>query len=334
MSEQAEQRVKVWQAINLALVEELESDERVLLFGEDVARPGGTFGATRGLMDRFGEERVRDTPISEQAILGAGVGMAMVGMRPVCEILFADFLGIASDQLVNQAAKTRFFSGGRVAMPLTVRAGVGTGFGMGAQHSQNFEGWYAQIPGLKVCWPSTPRDVKGLLKAAIRDDGPVLFLETLSQMRLAGPVGDADEVLPFGLADVAREGEHATVVTYGATRVAVMEAAEQLAGEGISVEVVDLRSLMPWDAETVCESVARTNRCLVVTDAVREYGPSGEIAGTVSELAFDDLDAPVARLTSARVPAPQFEDYDRWRVPGAERIAAAVRSLVGVEAAA
>jgi pyruvate/2-oxoglutarate/acetoin dehydrogenase E1 component len=326
MSEILERKYR--QAMTSALEEEMERDRRVVLMGQDVARPGGSFGTTRGLLDRFGEERARDAPISEQAIIGAAIGAAVAGLRPVAEMLFFDFLGIASDQLVNQAAKIRWFSRGKLTVPIVVKAGVGTGFGMGAQHSQSLEGWYAQIPGLKVCWPSTPADAKGLLKSAIRDDDPVLFLETLSDLeRLRGPVGGPDDLVPLGTAAVARDGSDCTIVTYGAARRAVDKAAETLAGESVEVEVIDLRTIVPWDRAAVYASVARTNRCVVVTDAPVSFGPAGEIASSVGEDCFDDLDAPVVRIGSHPVPAPQFAQYDRMRQPQADAIVKAVRGL-------
>ena len=326
----ADQRVvKAWQAVNTALHEELERDTRVVVLGEDVAATGGTYGETRRLLERFGPERVRDTPISEQAIIGAAVGMAAVGLRPVAEILFVDFLGIASDQLVNQAAKLFAFSGGRIPVPLVLKTGVGTEMGLGAQHAQALEGWYAQIPGLKVVWPSTPRDLHGLLKAAIRDDNPVLFLESLALLRETGPIGGPDDVIPLGVADVAREGTDVTLVTYGTMRGKCLAAAELLAGAGIEADVIDLRTIVPWDRDAVFAAVARTHRCVVVTEAVREYGPSGEIAAEVGELCFDELDAPVARVGSPRILAPHIVAYDRLRVPQAAAIAARARELVG-----
>jgi pyruvate/2-oxoglutarate/acetoin dehydrogenase E1 component len=326
-SEDAGER-KYRQAMTMALEEEMERDERVVLMGQDVARPGGSFGTTRGLLERFGEGRVRDSPISEQALVGAAIGAAATGLRPVAEILFFDFLGIASDQLVNQAAKIRWFSRGSVTVPVVIKAGVGTGFGMGAQHSQSLEGWYAQIPGIKVCWPSTPADAKGLMKSAIRDDDPVLFLETLSDLeRARGPVGGPDDLVPLGLASVSRGGSDCTIVTYGAARRAVDKAVQLLESESVDVEVIDLRTIVPWDRETVFASVAKTNRCVVVTDAPVPYGPGSEIAAAVGEECFDDLDAPVVRVGSHPVPAPQFAQYDRLRQPSAEMIAAAVRGL-------
>lgn len=328
--------VKSWQAVNAALHEELERDPRVVVLGEDVAAAGGTYGETRRLLDRFGPERVRDMPISEAAIIGAAVGMAAVGLRPVAEILLIDFLGIASDQLVNQAAKLYGFSGGRLPVPLVLKTAVGTEAGLGAQHAQALEGWYAQIPGLKVVWPSTPRDLHGLLKAAIRDDNPVLFLESLTLLRESGPIGGPDDVIPLGVADTARAGSDLTIVTWGTMRGKCLAAAELLAAGGggpggapIDAEVIDLRTIVPWDREAVFASVARTHRCLVVTEAVREFGPGGEIAAEVGEHCFDELDAPVTRVAAPRAHAPHVIDYDRARIPQAEAIAARARALVG-----
>ena len=320
---------KYWQAINQALREEMERDPTVFLMGEDVAVAGGTFGCTRGLLEQFGPGRVRDTPISEQVIVGAGVGAALVGMRPLVEILLMDFLGIASDMVVNQAAKFHYFSGGALSVPLVIKTAVGSEVGMGAQHSQSFEGWYAYIPGMKVCWPGTVRDAKALLKAAIRDDNPVLFVESLSMLHAREHVGGADEVAELGKAEIARDGTDVTLVGYGAMRAKMLDAAELLAGDGISAEVIDLRTIMPWDRDTVFGSVARTNRCAVVTEAPRDYGPSGELASEVGEHCFDDLDAPVTRVTSPSINAPHFAQYDAWRLPQAETIAQAIRRMLG-----
>ena len=324
--------VKYWQAINLALREEMERDPNVLLMGEDIAVAGGTFGCTRGLLDDFGADRVRDTPISEQAIVGAGVGAALVGMRPVVEILLMDFLGIASDMIVNQAAKFHYFSGGKTPVPLVIKTAVGSEVGMGAQHSQSFEGWYAQVPGIKVCWPGTVRDAKALLKAAIRDDNPVLFVESLSMASARGEVGDSNEVAELGRAEIVESGTDVTLVGYGSMRAKMIEASEQLTAIGVNAEVIDLKTITPWDRDTVFSSVAKSNRCVVVTEATREFGPSGEIASEVGEHCFDDLDAPVTRVTSPHVNAPHFAQYDAWRVPQGDTIAAACRRLLGLSA--
>lgn len=320
---------KYWQAISAGLREEMERDPKVFLMGEDVAVAGGTFGCTRGLLDQFGPERVRDTPISEQVIVGAGVGAALVGMRPVVEILLMDFLGIASDMVVNQAAKFHYFSGGKATVPLVIKTAVGSEVGMGAQHSQCFEGWYAYIPGLKVCWPGTVRDAKALLKAAIRDDNPVLFVESLSMLRDREHVGGPDEVAELGKAEIVRPGTDVTLVGYGAMRAKMEDAAELLSGDGISAEIVDLKTIVPWDRETVFGSVARTNRCAVVTEAARDYGPSGELASEVGEHCFDDLDAPVTRITSPSINAPHFAQYDAWRLPQSDTIAQSIRRMLG-----
>ena len=323
------QPVKYWQAVNSALREEMMRDPKVFLMGEDIANAGGTFGCTRGLLDEFGHERVRDTPISEQVIVGAGVGAALVGMRPVVEILLMDFLGIASDMVVNQAAKFHYFSGGKSSVPLVIKTAVGSEVGMGAQHSQCFEGWYAYIPGLKVCWPGTVSDAKSLLKAAIRDDNPVLFIESLSMLQARGLVGDSDDVAEIGRAEVIRSGGDVTLVGYGAMHSKMIDAAELLFDEGISAEVIDLKTIIPWDRETVFNSVSRTNRCVVVTEAARDYGPSGELASEVGEQCFDDLDAPVVRVTSPSINAPHFAQYDTWRLPQGDTIAQAVRRMLG-----
>ncbi len=321
-------RVKYWQAINEGIAEEMDRDPSVIMIGQDVGKPGGTFGETRDLLNKFGPERVYDVPISEQAIVGSAVGAAIAGARPIVEILFIDFLGIGSDQLVNQAAKYFSFSGGRASVPMVLKTAVGTELGMGAQHSQSLESWYAQIPGLKVCWASTPRDAKELMKAAVRDDNPVLFIESFSLLRLSGEVGGPDEVGQLGAAEVVCEGSDITVVTWGTMRHKCLDAAEQLQARGISVELIDLRTITSWDRDTVFESVRKTNRCAVVTEAPTEFGPSGEIASAVGEYCLDWLDAPIRRIGSPKVLAPQFAEYDRLRVPQGAQIAEEVERML------
>lgn len=324
--------LKYWQAVNTALIEEMERDEAVVYFGQDVAKAGGTFGESRSLLETFGPGRVRDTPISELASVGAAAGAAMAGLRPVVEILYLDFLTLACDQLINQAAKIPYFSDGQLPMPLVVKTGVGTLQGMGAQHSQALEGWYASIPGLKVCWPATAGDAKAMMKAAIREEGPVLLLESFALLTDRGPVGDADSVAELGVADLAREGGDVTLVTWGTMRRETLAAAELLTAVDVSAEVLDLRTIVPWDRPAVFESVARTNRCAVVTEAVRDFGPSGEIAAAVGEECFDELDAPVKRIASPHISAPQYVDRDEMRLPTAATIAREVTAMLGVAA--
>jgi acetoin:2,6-dichlorophenolindophenol oxidoreductase subunit beta len=321
--------MKYWQGINEALVEELERDERVVLAGEDIARAGGPYGVTRGLFDRFGENRVRDTPISEAVIVGLGIGAAAVGLRPVVEIMFFDFTMLAADQIVNQAAKFRFFTAGH-SLPLTIRTMCGAGGPNGAQHSQNIEDWFCQVPGLKVVMPSTPRDVKGLLKSSIRDDDPVLFIETLGLLPMLEDVPDdeGDLLLPLGVADIKREGTDVTVVATGRLVARALAAAEQVESEGISVEVIDPRTLQPLDTETILASVHKTNRLVVAHEGVRPYGFGAEIAALAAEQAFDYLDAPIERVASPFSHIPTPPPLVEARAPGDDAVVAAIKNTL------
>jgi acetoin:2,6-dichlorophenolindophenol oxidoreductase subunit beta len=315
--------LKVWQAINQALTEEMERDERVVLVGEDVAGPGGPFGVTRGLLEKFGDKRVRDTPICEATLVGLGVGSAAVGLRPVVEIMFFDFAMIAMDQIVNQAAKFRYFSGH--SLPLVIRTMCGAGGPNGAQHSQSFEAWYSAVPGLKVVLPSNAADAKGLLKASIRDDDPVLFIDTLGLLtaRRDVPVG-GDFVLPLGVADVRRAGEDLTVVAIGRQVDRALEAAEALAAEDVSVEVVDPRTLSPLDADTIVASIARTGRLVVAQEATSPYSFASEICALAAERCLSDLKAPPVRVTAPFVNVPTPVPLAEARAPGVEEIRAGV----------
>jgi len=312
--------LKVWQAINQALTEEMERDERVVLVGEDVARPGGPYGVTRGLLERFGDKRVRDTPICEATLVGLGVGGAAVGLRPVVEIMFFDFAMIAMDQIVNQAAKFRYFSGH--SLPLVIHTMCGAGGPNGAQHSQSFEAWYSAVPGLKVVLPSNAADAKGLLKASIRDDDPVLFIETLGLLtaRREVPAGE-DFLLPLGVADVRRPGNDVTIVAIGRQVDRALEAADRLAvEEGISVEVVDPRTLSPLDADTIVASIARTGRLVVAQEATSPYSFASEICALAAERCLSELKAPPVRVTSPFVNVPTPVPLAEARAPGVEEI--------------
>ena len=321
--------LKFWQGINQALAEEMERDERVVLVGEDVARPGGPYGVTRGLRDSFGDLRVRDTPISEAVLVGLGVGSGAVGLRPIVELMFFDFAMIAMDQIVNQAAKFRYFSG--APLPLVIRTMCGAGGPNGAQHSQNFEAWYSAVPGLKVIMPSNAADAKGLLKAAIRDDDPVLFIETLGLLpaRCEVPVG-SDFLLPIGVADIKREGSDVTVVAIGRQVNRAVEAAERLQEQdGISVEVVDPRTLSPLDAATITESISRTGRLVVAQDATSPYSFAAEVCALAAEHCLSELKAPPVRVTAPFVNVPTPVPLAEARAPGADDIAHGVREVVG-----
>lgn len=323
------------QAVRSALREEMLRDDRVFLMGEDIGVYGGAFGVTDGLLSEFGPERIRDTPISEAAIAGAAIGAALGGFRPVAEFQFFDFILLAMDQLVNQAAKIRYMFGGTVSVPLVVRGPAGSGTGAAAQHSQSLEALFAHIPGLKVVAPSTPRDAKGLLLASIRDPNPVVFVEHKLLYKTKGDVPDGDDTIPLGSAEIKRPGRDVTVV---ATQIMVpraLAAAERLASEGIEVEVIDPRTLAPLDMPTIEESVARTGRLVIVHEAVRTGGIGAEIAaGIAQSAAFDYLDAPIVRIAGQPVPIPYNKELERCAVPQEDDIVGAVRSVLDGVAAA
>jgi pyruvate dehydrogenase E1 component beta subunit len=317
------------EAIAEALRAEMRLDPRVFVMGEDVGAFGGLFGATKGLLEEFGPERVRDTPISEAALIGAGVGAAITGMRPMVEIQFMDFTACAMDQIVNQAAKIRFMLGGKAQVPLVIRTPYGTGLKLASQHSQSLEAWFAHVPGLLVVMPSTPADAKGLLVTALRGRNPVMFLEHKLLYPTRGPVPEAQYTLSLGAADVKRPGRDVTIVATGLMVHRSLAAAEVLAGGGIEAEVVDPRTLVPLDTAAIIGSVRKTGRLVVVHEAVKRGGFGGEIAGIIAEEAFDWLDAPIKRVAGSNVPIAFNETLERHAVPGQDDIVAAVRQLVG-----
>jgi pyruvate dehydrogenase E1 component beta subunit len=318
------------EAIREALREEMLRDERVFLLGEDIGKHGGAFGVTRTLFDQFGPERVRNTPISENTIAGAAAGAALVGMRPVAELMFVDFSGLAMDQICNQAAKLRLMTGGQCSVPMVVRMpqGGGAGKSTAAQHSQSLEVWYAHIPGLKVVHPSTPYDAKGLMKAAIRDDNPVIFLEHKFLYAFRGLVPEEDYVLPLSKCDIKREGTDVTVVASGYMVWHSMMAARILADEGISVEVIDVRTISPLDEETIGESVRKTGRAVVVAEACRSYGATGEWGMVVMEQAFDYLQAPIVRVTGRNSPVPFADSIEDGQWPDTDDVVGAIRKVM------
>jgi pyruvate dehydrogenase E1 component beta subunit len=298
----------------------------VFVLGEDVAH-GGAYGATQGLLDRFGPDRVRDTPISEAAIVGTSLGAAMVGMRPVCEIMHMDFIACAMDQVVNQAAKVRYMSGGKASAPMVIRCGVGGWLNAAAQHSQSLEAWFTHVPGVKVATAGTAADVRAILHGAIADPDPVIVMEPLGLYAERGEVPEEPPTRALGRADVKRRGDDATAVTWGAMVPRVLEAADSLAAEGVSVEVVDLLTLSPWDVETTLASVERTGRAIVVHQAYRSSGFGAEVAATITERAWGRLPSPVARVGGLDVPVPFSPPLEEFVLPDAARVAAAVRSL-------
>lgn len=318
------------EALNLAMEEALGKDDRVILLGEDIADPsGGILGATKGLSTKYGQDRVRDTPISEAAIVGAAVGAALAGYRPVAEIMIMDFIGIAIDQIVNHAAKTRFMTAGRMTSGITVRTATLGGHGTGATHSQSLENWFTHIPGVKVAVPATPSDAKGLLTTAIFDDDPVVFVETgiLFGSRGAVPVGEHS--IPFGTAEISREGTDVSVITYGRGVRESLAAAATLEQEGVSTEVLNLRTLVPLDTQTIFRSVAKTRRAVVSHFATRSFGPGAEIASLINEEMFGQLAAPVARVGAKFTPIPQAKALENAALPQSSDIAEAVRRTVG-----
>jgi acetoin:2,6-dichlorophenolindophenol oxidoreductase subunit beta len=316
------------EAVREALSQEMRRDERVYLMGEDVGVFNGVWGVSAGMLAEFGEERIRDTPISEAAIIGAGLGSAMMGMRPVVEIMFGDFLMCAGDQLVNQVAKARFMSGGKANVPLTIRVTTGAPGSSAAQHSQSPEAWFMNIPGFKIAVPATPADAKGLLRTAIRGEDPVLFFEHKMLYALKGPVPeDEDFAVPFGQAQVLREGRHATVIGIGAMVHKALQAAQVLAGEGIEVEVVDPRTLVPLDKDCLIESAAKTGRVVIAHEAHRRAGPGAEISAMLAEEAIEFLDGPVVRVGAKNVPLPYSPILENYVLPGVEDIIEAVRSF-------
>jgi 2-oxoisovalerate dehydrogenase E1 component beta subunit len=318
------------EAIREALFEEMRRDPKVFVLGEDVGAYGGAFGVTQGLYDEFGESRVIDTPISESAIVGVSIGASLRGYRPVAEMQFADFISCGFDQIVNQAATLHYRYGGRASVPIVVRAPSGGNVGGGLYHSQNPEAWFIHRPGLKVVAPSTPYDAKGLLKAAIRDDNPVVYFEHKYLYRRAkGPVPEGDdEIVPIGVAATRREGGDATVLTYGAMVLPSLEAADRLAKEGVEVEVIDLRTLMPYDKEAIFRSLDKTNRVLVVHEDVKTLGLGAELSAVIMEEKFDALDAPVLRLTYPDTHPPFSHILEGANLPDTGTIADALRKLV------
>ena len=316
------------EAIREALTEEMRRDPKVFVLGEDVGAYGGAFGVTQGLFEEFGEGRVIDTPISESAIVGVSIGAALRGYRPVAEMQFADFISCAFDQIVNQAATLRYRYGGRAGVPIVVRAPSGGNVGGGLYHSQNPEAWFVHRPGLKVVAPSTPYDAKGLLKAAIRDDDPVIYFEHKYLYRRGkGPVPEGDEIVPIGVAATRREGDDVTILTYGAMVVQALEAADVLAKEGVEVEVIDLRSLMPYDKAAIFRSLEKTSRVLIVHEDVKTLGIGAELSAVIMEERFEQLDAPVMRVTYPDTHCPFSQVLEHANLPNSGTISAALRRL-------
>lgn len=320
--------ITVLKALNSCLKEELERDQSVIVLGCDCGLRGNPFGVTKGLMQIFGEKRVRDTPISEAAFTGLGIGAAAMGLRPVVEILYSDWITLPMDQIVNMAAKMRYMFGGKINIPMVIRAPFGAGGGNAAQHSQSFEAWFNHVPGLKVATPITPYDVKGMLKTAIRDDNPVIFFEHKRAYQMKGEVPEGDYTVPFGKAAVRREGKDVTIVAYSLMSVKAQTAAEDLAREGIDCEVIDLRSILPMDYDTIMESLEKTNRIVLVQEANLRGGLTGDIMAEVIERGFDLLDAPPVRVGGLNVPMPYNMSLENAVIPNEKTIKDAVLQVL------
>ncbi len=317
------------EALNQALREEMERDEKVFLLGEDIGVFEGAFKVTSGLLAAFGERRVLDTPIAEEEIVGLGIGAAMMGLRPVVELMTINFSLLAIDQIVNHAAKMHYMFGGGIKVPLVIRAPGGAGHQLGAQHSQSLEVWYAHVPGLKVVAPSTPSDAKGLLKTSIRDDNPIMFIENEGLYATRGEVPDGEHLVPIGRADVKKAGTDVTIIAHSRMTVAALSAASKLQEEGIDAEVVDLRTLRPLDIETISASVRKTNHAVTVEEGWPTYGIGAEVAASIYETAFDYLDAPIRRIGCAEVPMPYAKNLENAALPNDQTVMAAVREVLG-----
>jgi pyruvate/2-oxoglutarate/acetoin dehydrogenase E1 component len=317
------------EAVRDALSTAMRKDDDVFIMGEDIAEMGGSMGVTQGMLDEFGPERVRNSPISEAAIVGTGIGAAIQGMRPVVEIMYEDFLTLAAEQVINQAAKHRYMSGGQVKVPLTIRTQGGAGWSPGAQHAQQLEAWFVHIPGLKVVFPSTPTDARGLLYSSIYEDNPVIFFEHRTLYGIKEEVPEQLEPIPLGEARIQREGEDVTVVATGRLVHEALAAAKQAEEQGISVEVVDPRTLQPLDEGTIVDSVKKTNRAVVAHEAITRMGFGAEVAAIVQHQAFDWLDAPIERVGAKFTPLPFAPVMEEWVVPHAEDVLQAIQRTVG-----
>ena len=326
-TETAVRQLTLGDAVREALAEELRRDPTVLILGEDVAEAGSVFKVLTGLVEEFGPERVLDTPISEPGFTGIAVGAAMTGLRPVVDIMFGDFVGLAMDQMVNQAAKIHYMSGGKWKVPMVMRTTMGATRRSGAQHSQSLHAWFCHVPGLKVVMPSTPYDAKGLLKTAIRDDNPVAFFEDKMMYRLQGPVPEEEYTIPFGVADIKRAGDDVTIVATSSMVQVALGAAKMLEEYDISAEVVDPRTLWPLDEQTILDSVKKTSRGIIVDEGYGRYGVMAEIAAVIAEGAFFDLEAPIKRIGAMHVPVPFSPPLEDATVPTEEMVFEAAREL-------
>lgn len=317
-----------WQALNEALCEEMDRDEKVFLLGEDIGPYGGAYGVTRGMYEKYGCERIRDTGISEATIVGAAVGAALTGMRPVAEIMYVDFTGLAMDQIANQMSKIRYMFGGKAKVPMVLRTEGGAGRGIAAQHSQSLEAWFMHIPGLKLVMPATPYDAKGLLKSSIRDDNPVVFIEHKMLYGVKGLIPESEYLVPLGVAEIKKEGTDVTVISYSRMLLLSLDAAKELEKEGISAEVIDLRTLKPLDINTILNSVKKTGRVVIVHEGYKTNGVGAEIAMQIIENAFDYLNSPIKRVCGADVPIPMSPPLEKAAIPQKEDIIKAVKEVL------
>jgi len=325
--------ITVKDALKEAIIEEMDRDENVFVMGEDIAEHGGIYGVTQGLLDKYGKERIRNTPISESALIGSALGAAITGMRPIAELMYIDFTAVAMDQIVNQAAKMRYMFGGKVDVPLVIRTQGGGGRGSAAQHSQSLEAWFMHVPGLKVVMPSTPYDAKGLLKTAIRDDNPVMFIEHKMAYSFKGEVPEEEYTIPFGKADIKREGSDVTLIANSYLLPRAIEAAERMEKEeGISTEIIDPLTLVPFDEEAIVKSVSKTGRLVVTHEAVKRGGFGAEIAAKIYESdAFYYLDAPLQRVAGLEVPTPYNAKLENFAMPDTDNLAEAIKKACYVK---
>ena len=323
-----EKQITFGEAVKRGIAEEMRHAETVIMLGEDIGSAGGVFKILVGLREEFGDERIIDTPIAEAGYVGLGVGAALTGLRPIVELMFGDFMALAMDQIVNQAAKLRYMSGGQATVPLTIRATMGAGRSSAAQHSQSLHAWAAHVPGLKVAIPSTPTDAIGLLKTAIRDDNPVVVFEDKMMYGIKGPVADVIDPIPFGVADIKRAGEDVTIIATSSMVLVALAAAEELAESGISAEVIDPRTIVPLDSATLIKSVTKTGHAVIVDEGCQSYGITGELASVIYDGAFDYLDAPIIRIGAMDVPVPFSKPLEDETIPNEEDVIEAVRHML------
>jgi pyruvate dehydrogenase E1 component beta subunit len=323
-----EREITFGEAVKQGIAEEMRRDETVIMLGEDIGSAGGVFKILLGLREEFGDERIIDTPIAEAGYVGIGVGAALTGLRPIVEIMFGDFMALAMDQIVNQAAKLRYMSGGQATVPLTIRATMGAGRSSAAQHSQSLHAWASHVPGLKVAIPSTPRDAIGLFKTAVRDDNPVVIFEDKMMYGIKGKVPEVVDPIPFGVADIKRPGDDVTLIATSSMVLVALAAAETLAKDGISAEVIDPRTMVPLDKETLIESVSKTGHAVIIDEGCQSFGVTAELASVVYDGAFDYLDAPIARIGAMDVPVPFSKPLEDATIPNEQAVISAVRTML------